>query len=251
MATPGAAVPTRPMTEAEGQQLKRLVRRPGVSMARVFGMLMGLGGLMLSVTYFAGVPYDPQIFVLMAPATGFLGLILSGAASGATRGPREAMKRGEVVDLTAPSQLTPEAPRGMRAVSIGPWTLVMRAKVMERIKVGETQRIAVATGLRAGRYPGYGRVERGLLLSLNGEDLRRPQVVYFKPGTVAPGGAGSGWGAAAPMPPPQVATAGLAFGAALQGAAGERVCGKCGTRVADPSAKFCPQCAAMLAPAAR
>jgi hypothetical protein len=239
----GVRVPTRPMTEAEQQQLQRALRSPKIMVPRFVGILTGIGGLFLAVTFFAGFPYDPSTFVYEAPLVGFVGLMLAGAAAGASRDPRASLKRGEVVDITAPTANVPGAPRSLLGLMVGPWTLFVPARLVDRIRAGSDHRLVVATGLRTMPYPGYGRVGRGLLLSVNGGPLPSPPVVYFDPASVGV------------APTPTASPTGVSGAArsltstptptASPGTAPAAYCPRCGADQGAP-AQFCLRCGAPL-----
>ncbi|MFZ0829561.1 MAG: hypothetical protein WAN40_00305 [Thermoplasmata archaeon] len=175
------------MTEEEQEQLHRVIRSPKVMVLRFTGLLAGLAGLALAATFFLGVPYVSSVYVVEAPLVGIFAVALAGAAALISRGPRESLKQGAVVDLQAPVTTASSAPRNLAGVTIGPWTLLVPVRVSSWIHPGSIQRMAVATGsgVPAMRFPVYGLVSRGVLLSVDGQPLPSPPVVYFDPDSVA------------------------------------------------------------------
>ena len=172
--------PIRPLSPDEESRLRRILRGPGVGVARLFGLLAGLGALMLAVTFFLGTPYDPDVFPMEVLVVGLVAVVCGGAASSVVRDPRAALVKAEVVDVSAVVTPGPNAPYGAAGYVVGPLTVYLPRKHASVLVTGQLQRVAIARGLAPMGKRGGGIVpDRGLLLSVNGSLILKPIAVSY------------------------------------------------------------------------
>jgi hypothetical protein len=198
-------IPTRGPTSAEQEQLLRATRAPASAPLRFLGILAGLGGIMLAVTYFLGTPYDPSTFSVEAPLVGLVALVFAGAASVPGRLPRRALSRGETLDITAvPGSPTPAA-GGRSAVALGPLIALVPPAEAERWTPGQRHRVVIAmTGVPMPTRSAE-PTESGLLLSVDGEARARPVTVYVARAPLGDAAAPTVWVPAVPAAAPPAA----------------------------------------------
>jgi hypothetical protein len=180
-----SAMPTRPITEEEQQQVRRLLKAPRIAVPRALVGILRVGGLGLAGLYLAGVPIVPDVLAGEVFGAGLLALLFGVVALQLSKDVRRVLRYGEVVDVSAPVAERPSAPRGLWGLGLGAWRVFVSARVGQGIQTGTEQRVTVAVGLPEGRHPGYGRVMRGLWLAVKGQPVRAPSVVFFEPGAVA------------------------------------------------------------------
>jgi hypothetical protein len=228
-------LPIRPMAPEEEQLLRGRLRAPAAGAVRVVGIIAGLGALLLALTFFAGTPYDPDIFPTEVLILGVVAAACGGGAASLVGDPRAALERAEVMDVTYPMAPGATAPSRLVGFQVGAVDLQVPQGTSGLFLPGQAQRLVLALGLRPTpqRVPGIWP-DRALLLSVNGMLLPKPVVVYYRL-TVAP---------TAPGPPPlsswPVPT--VAVPNAVAGGP-EVFCNQCG-EANTSDYRFCSRCGA-------
>jgi hypothetical protein len=238
-------VPTRPQSAEEQEQLLRVVRSSKVKVLRGLGILLSIGALMLALTWFLGVPYDPDTFLVEAPILGILGVGLAGGAAGIVRGPRAAIGRGETLDITGVVLPFPARLKGLAAVTVGPIGIAFPPNAAKLLSAGLRHRIVLALETRKLGLPDLGLATGAVILSVDDVKLSSPRRAFVAP-------VGAGYAAPAypapmapttpgyPMPTPPPAP--VAPPTSAPGAVGAHVfCPRCGYENAADS-RFCPRC---------
>jgi len=226
-------VPTRPLTAEEEDQLLRVARSARVRVPRVLGILLSLGAVLLAVTWFLGFPYDPDTFLFEAPIVGLIGLGLASAAAGTVRGPRSALRRNEVLDLTGVAQPFPGGFRGIAAVTMGPVGIAFPTSAATRLTAGLRHRVVLALETRKFVLPDLGPSSVALILALDDERLAAPMRAYVAP-------VAGGYQSPPVAVPTYLAPTGPTPPAPPAGAASV-FCPKCGYEN-SADARFCPRC---------
>ena len=227
-------LPIRRMSSQEQQQLRARMRAPGPSVSRILAVLAGLGAVLLSVTFFLGTPYDPNVFPVEVFVLGLLAVGLAGATSGMVRDPRAALERGEVVDLTGPAVAGNPPSIGVTTLLIGPLSLRLPRAAASSLVPGATQQLTLALGLRPvkGAKAQLGG-DRALLLSVNGVSLAKPPSVFYAASGIAPVSVAS--------PPPLNLAPASATGPIAASTRGQEFCVQCGQPNVMPF-QFCSHC---------
>ena len=242
-------LPTRSLSQEESASLLRHFRSPGARVLRVIGILFGLGAVFLTVTWFVGFPYDPNVIPFEILVVGILSAGCAAAGAGMVRDTRFALEAGQVVEPSGALVPSTGAPPGFAEFQIGSMLLQLPQRLAGEVANGPVERLCLALGLRAvgnkrvaALYP-----DRALLLSVNGVLRDRPTVVYWR--ALAPG---TTWGPTAPAfstaptpapPPAFVATPMPVVMQPSPGPAADVFCDRCG-RTNDVGFLFCRYCGA-------
>jgi hypothetical protein len=238
------------LSPEEFAYLLRRFKSPGARALRAIGVLMGLGAVFLTLTWFVGFPYDPNVIPWEILIVGILSAACTAAGAGMVRDARSALEAGQVVDQSGTLVPSANAPPGFAELQVGPLLLQLPMSRATGLAIGPPQRLCLALGLRpvsnrrvAALYP-----DRALLLSVNGVLRDRLTVVYWR--ALAPG---TTWGPpAAPAfvmaPPPAPPLAFVAAPSPISagpgpGPAADAFCDRCGYANAA-GFLFCRHCGA-------
>jgi len=156
----------RPLTDTERSALRASPRARNGNMARVFGTLMGITPLFLTVMAIGGTPFVPDNFTAIVLTTGVLAMVL-GAGSAALRTPiNVALKAGQVSEARGVAEKRP-SPSGRVAVAFGGLDFLMKPALANRLPDGQLATLSfVVVGMD--RAPRADRA-RALVLGVNGE----------------------------------------------------------------------------------
>jgi hypothetical protein len=170
------------LSPEEFAYLLRRFKSAGARALRVIGILMGLGAVFLTLTWFVGFPYDPNVIPWEILIVGILSAGCTAAGSGMVRDARSALEAGQVADPSGTLVPSVNAPPGFSGLQVGSLLLQLPVGRATALAIGPPQRLCIALGLRpvgnrraASLYP-----DRALLLSVNGVFRDRLTVVYWR-----------------------------------------------------------------------
>ncbi|MGA8092043.1 MAG: zinc ribbon domain-containing protein [Thermoplasmata archaeon] len=188
-------LPTRSLSPEEFAYLLRRFRSPGARVLRVVGILFGLGAVVLTLTWFVGFPYDPNVIPWEILIVGILSAGCTAAGAGMVRDVRFALEAGQVVDPSGTLVPSANAPPGFTELQVGSLLLQLPTGRTTDLVMGPPQRLSLALGLRpvANRRVAAFYPDRALLVSVNGVLRDRPTVVCWR--ALAPG---TTWGPSGP-----------------------------------------------------
>ena len=187
----------RGLTPEERDLLLRRFRRTGPRVLRGLGALCGVGAVFLSVSFFAGVGYDPDVVAWEVLFVALFAVGCAGAGAAMVRDYRSALESGRVLDQSGPLVPSPNAPTGFTQFQLNSTLVQIPQAGTAGLQFGPPQRLCISAGLRpAGSRKGVGVFsDRGLLISVNNVLRNPPTTIYWQvPPVQFP----------APLPPPPV-----------------------------------------------
>ncbi len=225
------------MRADEQQLLLRLFRRPAARVLAGLGLILGLGIVALSVSYYLGVSYDPNVFPWEVMIGGVLSAGFAAGGSGMVSNLRRALETGLVVEQSGPVAPRPGAPPGFAEFQSGPLLFQIANRRVGDLRTGQAQRLCIALGPKpVGARSAKGVLpDRALLISVNDVPRDAPPTVYWQVSSSAPVSTPSpvpaGPGAVSPAPVPGTPPASTVF------------CDRCG-QANESGFNFCRRCGA-------